>query len=229
MALSARMLGALNVSRAEILPPAIRRHLRVVVDVGANQGEWLGSLMKVVPVRNIVAFEPNPGAGAVLRERFVGHTKVTIRELALGAEPGLLPLNITTASEFASFLTPLSSIDEHYAARTGTVTEQMNVNVSTLDAEMSDVAAIDLLKIDVQGFERQVLKGAAATLTRTRALLIEVNFISHYAGDDTFTTLPALITGEYGFTYWNMSEPYRDLEGRGLWADMVFVNPSCAV
>jgi len=69
---------------------------------------------------------------------------------------------------------------------------------------------VDLLKIDVQGFERAVLLGARRVLGSTRAVLIEVNLQSHHAGDDTLPTLWNQLA-ELGFSFWS------------LWADAAFV------
>jgi hypothetical protein len=82
---------------------------------------------------------------------------------------------------------------------------------------------VDLLKVDVQGFESAVLFGAQRVLRNTRAVLLEVLLKSHYKGDHTFPELWNQMT-EYGFSLWSLSEPYSGSEGEALWADAVFVN-----
>src|SRR5581483_10234723 len=100
---------------------------------------------------------------------------------------------------------------------------QISTKVVPLDDVLHDDEPIDLIKIDVQGFEHSVLRGALKTLQRTRALLVETNFTSHYCGDGSFGTLFNHLT-ELGFEFWNVSAPYRGSKGRALWAHGVFLN-----
>src|SRR5581483_4361453 len=104
---------------------------------------------------------------------------------------------------------------------------QISTKVVPLDDVLHDDEPIDLIKIDVQGFEHSVLRGALKTLQRTRALLVETNFTSHYCGDGSFGTLFNHLT-ELGFEFWNVSAPYRGSKGRALWADAVFLNRALA-
>ena len=63
------------------------------------------------------------------------------------------------------------------------------LEVCTLDSVLPESKLVDLLKIDVQGFERAVLSGAKRVLGNTRAVLIEATLQSHYVGDDNFPAL----------------------------------------
>jgi hypothetical protein len=83
------------------------------------------------------------------------------------------------------------------------------------------LSSIDLLKIDVQGFEASVLRGAREVLQRTRFLLIECNVASHYEGDSLFPELHRILI-QSRMTLYNLSEPVR-LGGRALWADALYV------
>jgi hypothetical protein len=82
------------------------------------------------------------------------------------------------------------------------------------------------MKMDVQGFEREVLSGAAAVLRRTKAILIEVSFRSLYVGDDNFTEISRVLEDEHHFKLWNISAPSRDEDNRAKQADAVFVSSS---
>src|SRR5207302_10493217 len=97
--------------------------------------------------------------------------------------------------------------------------------ISALDEFVSSSEIVDLIKLDVQGYERDVLAGATATIARTRCLLIETNFRSHYRGDETFAELAKMLVSDLGFEFWDICPPHRGTAGRALWADVVFVNP----
>ncbi len=173
-------------------------------------------------VHRLEAFEPNPEAFEVLKSRFDKRPDTHIHNLALGEELSTANLNVLESSDLSSLLPPNEVIEREYAPG-AKVIKQVPVKVVRLDDVISAEASIDLMKIDVQGFEHPVLRGAQKTLTRTRALLIETNFSSHYIGDGSFATLSNHLN-DLGFDFWDMSVPYRGGAGQALWADAVFVN-----
>jgi hypothetical protein len=69
-----------------------------------------------------------------------------------------------------------------------------------------------------------VLDGARETMKRTKALLLEVNFVSHYDGDTLFVDLHNRMTDEFGFELFRYAEPYYQ-NGKLLYADAVYINP----
>ncbi len=210
-------------SRLSILPPAFKSSPQFVIDVGANHGQWIGSLMSVLPVREVWIFEPNPEAMKVCKQRIGNHPGVRYFDKALGDRKGQVELHITRSSDFASVLQPRSEfLKRHYGQLASQVVDTRQVEVCTLDSLLPETATIDLLKIDVQGFERAVLTGARKVLENTRAILIEANLQSHYIDDDTFPALWMLLAG-LGFSLWNVSPPFLGQCGEALWADAVFV------
>ena len=226
-ALSEQARHALVASRIEHLPLAFRSHLALVVDVGANRGQWISAIRRFVKIERIEAFEPNHQVVEELKNCLDDHPCFYIHQTALGARTGQAHLNVTRGSDLSSLLVPSEGLRKNYATGTSEVIRQITVPVATLDAVLPP-GTVDLLKIDVQGFERPVLLGGTETLKRTRALIIEMNFISHYEGDDTFDSLCRYLTKEVGFKFWDLSPPHRAADGRALWTDAVFVNPAIA-
>ena len=214
-------------SRFVLLPKSLRRPLSFVIDVGANQGQWITSLLALLPVTEVWIFEPNPAAMAECRRHLKRVAGVSFNQVALGSKAGKATLQVTKASDFSSLLQPNNQlIHANYGDDPTQIVAQQAVEVRALDALVPGEKMVDLLKIDVQGFEREALRGARNTLQRTTALLLEVNFQSHYQGDDTFPSLLDLLTRELGFQLWGLSPPYRGNSGQALWADALFVNPS---
>jgi len=146
------------------------------LDVGANMGQSAVSLRSVHKSARIVSFEPNPTLEKPLRRiaAAVGRTKVHM--VALGDAEGEAVLRIPIAdsgTEFsqAATLKP-GDVDAPVAERElGGVAglAEVRVPVCTLDSFGFDPAAI---KIDVQGYELEVLRGARETLQRARPLLL---------------------------------------------------------
>jgi FkbM family methyltransferase len=221
-AFSAAKRLAWEQSRLAILPQKLLP-LSFVIDVGANQGQWIGSLLEFLPVPEVWIFEPNPEAMKACRGRIGTRPGVTFFDLALGEAPGQAELHVTASSDFASILPPRSDfLEAHYGKNAAHVVEKKQIPVVTLDSLFAEPRTVDLLKIDVQGFERAVLCGARRVLENTRAVLLEVNLQSHYAGDDT---LPALWNqlANQGFSLWSLSPPFTGVDGKALWADALFL------
>jgi len=208
----------------EHLPPKLRSRPMSVVDVGANDGTWLASLSKFCCIEHGEAFEPNPESFERLRARFRGNTNICLHRAAVGERPGTLMLKIMASTDFSSFLPVSSLVEKQYGHDAARVIYEVPVEVTTLDAALTSLESIDLLKVDVQGFERSVFSGAYQTLKRTRAVLVEANLKSHYMGDDTLGSLYELLTKEHGLVFWDMSPPYRGRDGCALWTDAIFLN-----
>lgn len=213
-------------SRVEHLPDYLRSRLSLVVDVGANTGQWLCALSKFVRIERAEVFEPNPQAFEMLRANLGDNPNYNLHQVALGTCPGTSTLHVTRTSSLSSLLQPSENLESQYTAQHAVIVQDIQVPVKRLDEVLPPDSVVDLLKIDVQGFERPVLLGGAETLKRTKAVLIEMNFVSHYEGDDSFASLSTLLTQEFGFEFWDMSLPHRGPSGRALWSDAVFVNPS---
>ncbi len=222
-ACSSQKYIAYDRSRFSILPPAFKRSPSFVIDVGANEGQWTHALTQLLSIPEIWVFEPNPEAMKVCRQRLGELSGITYFDVALGDEAGQVEFHVTAASDFSSVLHPRSEfLQAQYGAAAARVARTIPVKQCTLDSLVPESRSIDLLKIDVQGFERAVLAGARSVLARTRTVLIEANLVSHYASDDTF---PALWNelADLGFSFWSLSAPCLGRDGRALWADAVFV------
>ena len=143
----------------------------IVVDVGANTGIY--SVIALQNRRRVAAFEPVPEEATRLR-RLIG-TRGTVHQVALSDRCGKAVLHVPYASESddseSDDITTRSSleadIDSDLRHR------DIEVKVATLDSfDLSDIA---FMKIDVEGHELSVLKGAVETIKRSQPnLLVEV-------------------------------------------------------
>ncbi len=224
-AFSPDKLKALEQSRFGLLPEAFRKGMDLVVDIGANEGQWMTSLLKLISVQQAIVIEPNPAAMVRCKQRLKEQHGVIFKEVALGAKREQGVLHITSSSDFSSLLNPKHEvISANYAQHSSAVLAHQAVEVMPLDDIVPADQTIDLMKLDVQGYERKVLAGAASALRRTRIVLVETNFQSHYKEDATFDSLFHLFTQEFGFSFWSMSNPFHGKTGQALWADSIFIN-----
>jgi FkbM family methyltransferase len=141
---------------AELVKPGM-----TVVDVGANLGLYTLYMAGLVgPTGRVIAFEPDPDLVEILRENCSanGVTNVEVHNCALGAEPDHLILHRLT----------LNSGENHLGSKErGAFRRPVEVVVATFDSLLPDVRP-DFVKVDVQGWELNVLKGMRLALLSSR-------------------------------------------------------------
>jgi FkbM family methyltransferase len=133
------------------------------VDVGANRGQILREAVRVAPSGQHYAFEPIPSVAAELARTFPG---VDCRRLALGASAGEAEFCHFRKLEGWSGLRRSPEISDERGDP-----EFIAVRVSTLDAELAG-SRPRLIKIDVEGAELDVLRGARKVLAEARPMLL---------------------------------------------------------
>ena len=180
-------LRAFHSSRLDLLPVNFAFETGLIVDVGANIGEWTAAVLTFAPNASVLVVEPSPEPFAQCRHRFLDRPNVTVVNKAIGAERRTGTLFRTAASHNTSLLRPRRYGDDLYGWG-WEVEEELTVDVVALD-DLVPRGAVSLLKIDVQGGEQDVLQGARGVLERTSCILIEVTTLSHYEGDVDFCSI----------------------------------------
>lgn len=188
-----------------------------VLDIGANKGQYARFLRKHVGYEGpIFSFEPVRPLYEILLDHSKKDPLWKVFPFALGAKAGKEMLHITAGETMNSFLPPLSSgiafLDE-----INVPVRSEAVSVRTVDdvleaQEMSGFSSI-FLKMDTQGFDGEVLKGASGSLPRIAALQSEVSCIPIYENmTDWLTSLKNF--DEQGFSVTGMFPVNRteDLE-----------------
>lgn len=160
--------------------------MRVVFDVGANVGDWTRDYLAHAPEATFYCFEPTADTYAALTRAMAGHPRVRTLNCAAGDTAGTAALHRIGTSVQHSLLAPPS---DQPAAATETV------SVVTLDAfaDANGISHVDLLKTDTEGYDAQVLAGAARLLSEKRIdfVFVEVNFAKNDAGHSDFDGIAA--------------------------------------
>jgi len=154
---------------------AIQRHLNdgaTYVDVGAHEGYCLLKAASAVgPSGHVIAIEPNPETVRTLRGNIQasGATVVTVQPIACSDSETTLDLFTATQSNTGS-----SSLSKTNASLYGAAGQRYRVPGRPLDAIIREtgVSQVDVVKIDVEGAEFQVLKGAQETLALFHPVLL---------------------------------------------------------
>ena len=158
-----------------ILQPA------TIVDVGANRGQFALASRTAVPRARIICFEPGARAFETLRRTVGSDPQARLVRAAVARQSGELILNVTNDDDSSSVLPVGETQTRQFGTR---VVEQEVVPAGPLDQFVSaeEVEAPALLKIDVQGFERDVLVGSKSLLPLFHWVYVESSFTELYVG-----------------------------------------------
>lgn len=192
-----------------------------VIDAGANVGQFSLLMRGLHPTIEIHAFEPFPEAVVVFKRLFAADPAVKLYPVALGAAEGRASLHISRRSDNSSLL-PISDNQAAFAPGTeeiGTVA----VTVQRLDALLADAALLRpcLLKIDTQGGELEVLKGAEHLLPRIDYVYVELSFAEFYAGQPTADQILTHLHAQ-AYRLVGIGGIARDRQGAIQQADLLF-------
>jgi FkbM family methyltransferase len=193
----------------------------LLLDAGANKGQFTLMATHVRPTAGVHAYEPHPGEANTFRAIHCRNPKVVLHEMALGEEEGTAQLIISKRTDSSSLLPAAKTLSELFSG-TEPSGETCTVRVAPLDAFPLhwENASKALLKIDVQGYELSVLKGARQTLKHCAYVYVESSDIVLYEGQALFEEVRAFLEGE-GFTL--KSRSHEDIiDGKLIQADYLF-------
>jgi FkbM family methyltransferase len=189
--LGLRGLGVLNYQNEEqsgetyflkSIVSEIDREGRWVLDVGANEGDIAASVLAASERLKVLAIEPHPQIFARLKARFLGEARIELENIGAGAKDATLSLfdyDDREGTGHASFFKDV--IEGIHRGRAKSV----DVPVRPLDPVVAEHKAdIALIKIDVEGFEFEVLCGLASTIEKhdVRYVIVEFNEMNVVSG-----------------------------------------------
>lgn len=201
------------------------RHHRVdlVLDVGANIGQFATELRVDGYRGRIVSFEPLHSVFADLEASTADDPSWEALNMGLGAEAGRAMINVSGNTQSSSMLPMVAAHSRAAPASEYVGTE--TIEVRRLDDVFGTVGAgagAPFLKLDVQGYERQVLDGGAATLPHLVGLQLEASVVEMYEGETLFPEMLRLLAGR-GFALAAMTPSLVDpASARLLQLDAVF-------
>jgi FkbM family methyltransferase len=219
-----RRKTAANRGVRQLLLGLERFGIDLVLDVGANAGQFAREIRAFGFAGRIVSFEPLSDAHRLLLEAAADDDQWQVHpRCALGDRDGEITINVS-ANSVSSSLLPMTGAHVGAAGASAYVGRE-TVPLFRLDAAAHAYLAAarhPFLKIDTQGFEWQVLDGAAESLPRFRGVLCELSLVELYEGQHLWRdVIERLERG--GFTLWNVQPGFADpRDGRTLQIDAVF-------
>lgn len=193
-----------------ILLKSIYQDVDLILDVGANTGQFAKSTRKAGYRGIIVSIEPSSKAHSILVQNSKNDPLWKVYErTAVGEKKGKLNLNLASNSVSSSFL-PMNDIHLRAAPKSRYFSQE-SVDVKSLD-QITNGLGINqnyLLKIDTQGFEKQVLTGAMKSLKFIKYIMIELSTFELYKGQSDYFNITQFLL-ERNFILISIDKSFED-------------------
>ena len=197
--------------------------LATVVDIGANRGQFALAAREWAPGARVIAFEPLPEPAAKFRMLFQGDSSVRLHQMAIGPEAGEATIHVSFDDDSSSLL-PIDEAQVGLFPRTAEK-ELRNVSViplrDVLDADATLAPA--LLKVDVQGYELEVLRGCEPLLDRFAYVYVECSFAELYQGQALADKVISWLHTR-GFRLAGVYNMHYDRRGIAIQGDFLFAS-----
>jgi FkbM family methyltransferase len=206
---------------------AVLKHLGtdLVFDIGANKGQYGQSLRDVGYMGRVVSFEPLTSAHALLTRTASGDANWVVHPRgAIGDHDGELSINIAGNNVSSSALPMLKQLAQAAPESLYVGSEKTPLaRLDTVAPAYVQGAKSVFVKIDTQGFEAPVLRGATQVLQNCRAVQLELSLTALYEGQELWEFFLADLT-QRGFQLWTVLPGFMEVStGRTLQMDAIFV------
>lgn len=208
-----KMLGLINLD------------IDLIVDVGANEGQFAKEMRQRFPGAHIVSFEPNPQVYNQLNAWALADGNARAINCAIGEADGELEMNLHVDHSPSSSILATSAKKEDFFPQTKRQ-KSLSVQVRRLDGVLAEngviVGSKTFLKFDIQGFEEKAMRGAPKTLASVGAMMTEVFLENLYEGQADFLNL-AIMARDAGLRYSGNLHQVIGPEGQVMWLDALFL------
>jgi FkbM family methyltransferase len=203
--------------------PLFEHHeIQMIAYVGANEGATAIALNEAFPGREFLLFEPVPQTFDILIEKTKLLQNMHCLNIAAGSKEEERQMLIDEFSQASSLLPyePIALEEYPFLGKQSTV----KVHVRQLDLVMREknITNVDLLLMDVQGFEDEVLFGAEETLKSCKVVISELSLQALYSGSSTFDSVHQELVRR-GFQLRYLINPMRGESHQILQIDGIFV------
>ena len=198
----------------------------VIFDVGAYVGEIAAKYKQIFPKSTIHCFEPFPDSFQKLNQ-LCRDASIKTHQIAFSDKEEKTTFHTNVDLSCNSLLPPTEGEFKCYSAKS-IKDGEIQVETNTIDNFCAEagISGIDILKMDVEGAEIKVLKGASKMLSNQAIKLIysEVMFIPHYTDGCLFHELTAFLN-KHGYTLFNLYHLKSARNGQLRWGNAIFLSP----
>lgn len=194
-----------------------------IVDVGANRGQFALVAHRHFPQAAIFSFEPLSKPASVFRRVLGNEKSIVLSQCAIGPKAAFVEMHVSERDDSSSLM-PIGELQGEIFPGT-TECGRESVKVERLDSILcaKEIGSRALLKIDVQGYEVEVLEGCGALLEVFSYVCIEASFMVLYTSQPLATEVVAYLDRR-GFQLKGVYNVVYDRRGNSVQADLLFSN-----
>ncbi len=200
-------------------------NINTIIDVGANSGQYAQQNFGLGFKGKILSFEPVQDVFKTLYKNAEKKNNWNVFNFGLGDADGDFEINISE-NTFSSSIFDINASHLIGAPKSKYITKEM-IKIRTLDNIFDEVIRENenvLLKIDVQGFEKNVLEGAITSLSKIKGIQIEMSIEELYIGEMLFLDMINYLKN-LGFNLYSLENGFHNPNsGKLLQVDGVFFN-----
>ena len=202
--------------------------IRTVMDIGAHQGEYTDLALEYFQPEKVWMVEAIPELAAQLSSRYAARTECRVLHAAINDRSGDVTFRVNSHLASSSLLPVVKESAKHFGKN---MSEERTVTVPGLSLDdlfvRESIKQVDLMKVDIQGAERLLIRGGEKALSRVSVLCMEVLFEPLYEGCALFGELHSLLR-PCGFHLHGFHGMRRGPEGFLLYADAIFTRSSAS-
>ena len=192
-----------------------------VVDIGANRGQFALIARRVFPQARILSFEPLQEPARIFGRIFCDDPKVTLYPYAIGPQKTTAAIHVTRDDDSSSMLPVAKLQSDLFPGAAEVETRQVEVYPLSQLVDPASIPPASLLKIDVQGYELDVLQGCEDVLQKFSHLYIECSFVELYEGQALAHQVIAWLEAR-NFVLSSIHNLYYGKNGMAVQADFLF-------
>ncbi len=199
-----------------------RLNINTILDIGANEGQFILEINSILPNRKIYAFEPIPDCYKKLVQK-TGKLDVTCFNFGLSDINGNIEINISNNLVSSSILKMEELHKKNYP--NSEFVKKQDIQIKRLDDVLPDLDIKEnfLIKVDVQGYENKVILGGKKTFELASAIIIESSFAMLYNDQWLFDDIYQHFINS-GFKFMGFTDQENSKKsGIPLFADSIFI------
>jgi len=195
---------------------------RVILDVGANVGQFALFSLERFPRATLTCFEPQANAKRKLDSLIAGVPRARALQVAIGDSMGHVPMHVSAAPDSSSLRRMTNAQSTIFPDTQEAGIELVNLVPLDMVEQLRPLERPALLKVDTQGYELEVLRGAEGILEEVDEIVLEGSFVELYAGQALADDLVCHLR-KRSWRLHGLHSLSRDSSGRCIQADLHFV------
>ena len=205
----------------EHIPVLLSLKCQHFIDIGANCGQFALVARKYYPLARIDSFEPLKRPSQCFESLFHKDSNVHLHRFAIGPEKQTLPMHISKRADSSSILPIGSNQSSIFPGTEETHTEHILVAPLNNYLKREDLASQVFVKIDVQGYELEVLKGCKSLMEHFDYIYVECSFIELYESQALADEVIKYLS-DHSFKLAGVYNLFYDKKGIAIQADFLF-------